>query len=606
MSDIRVVVVGCGRAGMIHAGNFARLVPGARLVGLCDPDEVRCRDAAAELGVTAARDASAFSGENADAIVIAAPTRSHRDIAVEAVRSGLHVLCEKPMATHVTECCDMLAEADHAGVVLQLGFMRRFDASFIDLASRLDAGDIGRPVSIRSLTYGPSVPKAWMYDISGSNGPLAEVNSHDIDTLFWLARSEATEVYAIAGNYRCADARTSHPDFYDNVTMTIRFANGVQGIVQGAQGVRYGYDSRCEVLGEFGLLTAGALPIGSSRAYTEQGFSGAPYDSWLDTRCAPYIKIMRKEAGRRIIRKTGGPPSFNHGPKILWWQQERPETYTRIVSFVQPGAYTAMRLCGLSGNEAFIDSSYLHFSGFADNVNERWDRGLCKTFGVAESLLPRIVSPHEIVGEVTAAMARRCGLRAGTPVVAGCGDTAASFLACGATREGVCVDVAGTASVFAATTKTYTPDTKHQVLGWGRSATPGLWHPYAYINGGGMNLEWFRENLAAQGRQAPSLQQLNMAAAKIEPSADDPVFVPHLGGRVSPSWPDLRGAWANITWSHSAAHLYRAVLEGVALEYAVYRDVLTELATDMKLREVRVTGGGEKSALWNQTTHGAS
>ena len=93
-------------------------------------------------------------------------------------------------------------------------------------------------------------------------------------------------------------------------------------------------------------------------------------------------------------------------------------------------------------------------------------------------------------------MARRCGLLVGTSVVAGCGDTAASFLACGATREGICVDVAGTASVFAATTRTFRPDTAHRVLSWGRSAVPGLWHPYAYINGGGMNLEWFRREIA--------------------------------------------------------------------------------------------------------------
>jgi xylulokinase len=339
---------------------------------------------------------------------------------------------------------------------------------------------------------------------------------------------------------------------------------------------------------------AGVIGVG------EDGRNVTPYDSWLDTRCAPRIKTMREKAGRRVIEKTGGPPSFNHGPKILWWKHERPEVYARIAAFVQPGGYAAMRLCGLKGDAAFIDHTYLHFSGFADNLRQRWDAALCRTFDVDRAKLPRIVEPQTVVGQLTSAMARCCALRAGIPIVAGCGDTAASFLACGATREGVCVDVAGTASVFAATTKTYKPDTKHQVLGWGRSATPGLWHPYAYINGGGMNLEWFRKELAAHGKEAPTLAQLNARAAKVSPLLDDPMFVPHLGGRVSPSWPDLRGAWANVTWSHTAAHLYRAMLEGVALEYGIYRDVLTELAADLKLREVRVTGGGGKSTLWNQ------
>jgi xylulokinase len=207
-----------------------------------------------------------------------------------------------------------------------------------------------------------------------------------------------------------------------------------------------------------------------------------------------------------------------------------------------------------------------------------------------------------VVGRLTAGAARRCGLTAGTPVVAGCGDTAASFLACGATREGICVDVAGTASVFAATTRQFKADTKFCTLGWGQSATPGLWHPYAYINGGGMNLEWFAREFAQQGKTTSekTFAGLNRLASRIEPALDDPIFVPHLGGRMSPSQPQLRGSWAGLTWSHTAAHLYRAVLEGVALEYCVYRDILQAVNPELDIREVRITGGGEKSNLWNQ------
>ena len=69
---------------------------------------------------------------------------------------------------------------------------------------------------------------------------------------------------------------------------------------------------------------------------------------------------------------------------------------------------------------------------------------------------------------------------------------------------------------------------------------------------------------------------------------------------MSPSQPDLRGSWAGLTWSHTAGHLYRAVLEGVALEYCVYRDVLQAVNPELSIREVRITGGGDRSALWNQ------
>lgn len=342
---------------------------------------------------------------------------------------------------------------------------------------------------------------------------------------------------------------------------------------------------------------AGILGVG------ENGRNVTPYDSWLDTRCAPYIQRMNEAAAGEIAARTGGPASFNHGPKILWWMHERPKEFRSIKSFVQPGGYAAMRLCGLPVSEAFIDKTYLHFSGFADNQKGCWDAALCRQFGVDAAKLPHIVNPHEVVGEMIPAMARRCGLRAGVPVLAGCGDTAASFLASGATREGICVDVAGTASVFAATVREFNPDRQKQLLSCGQAATPGLWHPYAYINGGGMNLEWFCEELAGLARKLgddASFKDLDSEVARLAPAEPLPYFVPHLGGRVSPSWPKLRGAWVDLTWSHRRAHLWRALLEGVALEYAVYKQALLELYPNLRVSELRVTGGGEKSALWNQ------
>jgi xylulokinase len=335
---------------------------------------------------------------------------------------------------------------------------------------------------------------------------------------------------------------------------------------------------------------AGILAVGAD------GRAVTPYDSWLDTRCAPYIERMEKEAGEEVMRRTGGPPSFNHGPKILWWQRERPEVFRRIRSFVQPGGYAAMRLCGLKAAEAFIDPSYLHFSGFADNPKRAWDPGLCRQFKLDPALLPRIVPSETKVGGLAAEAAQACGLSSGTPVLAGCGDTAASFLSCGATREGICVDVAGTASVLAFTTAAMKPDFAHRTLACGQSAVPGLWHPYAYINGGGMNMEWFRADIAG----AASFDELERLAEELPAREDDPLFVPHLGGRVNPSQPALRGAWLGLAWSHGRGHLYRAVLEGVALEYGVYLEILQALYPGFRSSEVRVTGGGGKSRLWNR------
>ena len=344
---------------------------------------------------------------------------------------------------------------------------------------------------------------------------------------------------------------------------------------------------------------AGVIGVGADGRHV------TPYDSWLDTRCGASIDRMLAKAGPLIVARTGGPPSFNHGPKKLWWRDERPADYRRITAFVQPGGYAAMRLCGLKGNQAFIDHTYLHFSGFADTARGRWDDELCTLFRFDAGKLPRIVEPQSIVGQHTATSARACGLFAGVPVVAGCGDTAASLLACGAVKPGVCVDVAGTASVFAATTSAFVPDIQRGMLSCARSATPGLWHPYAYVNGGGMNLEWFRSLAAGVGprgaaaRDPVDLSTLDRLAAAMPLTEDLPIFVPHLTGRNSPPQPALRGAWTGLTHEHGVAALYRAVLEGVAFEYALYAAAINELAPSASLRELRVTGGGSASGVWN-------
>lgn len=332
----------------------------------------------------------------------------------------------------------------------------------------------------------------------------------------------------------------------------------------------------------------------------EEGNAVTPYDSWLDTRCAAQIKRMRSVALTEVTTRTGNAPSFNHGPKVLWWKEERPQVYRRIAKFVQPTGYIALRLAGLRGDDAFIDHTYLHFSGFADNARSEWSDVLLNTFGVARDLMPRIVRPTDRIGSISAAAAAETGLAEGTPIFAGTGDTAASFLAAGAVEPGICVDVSGTASVFAATTTDLRPDTIDGMLGVGQSAVPGLWHPYAYINGGGMNLEWFKSLAESMRGSAVSFEELNDLGASVTPSRDMPIFVPHLAGRMSPSDPDMRGAWLGLNWSNSPGALYRAVLEGVALEYELYKERLLTINPEQTVRELRNTGGGNSSRLWRK------
>lgn len=335
-------------------------------------------------------------------------------------------------------------------------------------------------------------------------------------------------------------------------------------------------------------------------AVDKDGRNCIPYDSWLDTRCSPYIDAMQSRAGDQILQKTGVVPSLNHGPKILWWKHEHPDIFGKIYKFVQPGSYAAMRLCGLTGSNGYIDGTYLHFSGFADNANSRWDDELCEVFGVPAEKLPSIRKSTEQIGAITREMAQLSGLQEGTPVAAGCGDTAASFLSSGAYSEGTTVDVAGTASVLASTTSEFNPDVKNKVLGVGQSTIPGLWHPYAYINGGGLNLEWFKNLVNEQRTEEMSFDDLEEQAETVTIGRYSPIFVPHMSGRVMPSDASMRGTWFGLTRDVGVGALYVSLLEGVALEYRLYVSALRELYPEVHFGEMRVTGGGETSRLWNQ------
>jgi myo-inositol 2-dehydrogenase/D-chiro-inositol 1-dehydrogenase/scyllo-inositol 2-dehydrogenase (NAD+) len=294
---------------MVHGRNFAFSVPEASLVALCDPNEESRKEAASVLGVPTAfsdyRDLLAFPG--LDAVVIVTPTRLHCQMVIDAVAAGKHILCEKPMAMTPGECDAMIAAADAARVKLQIGFMRRFAPAFQELKARVVAGQVGEVVSVRSLTHGPSIPQPWMYDLAVSNGPLAEVNSHDIDTVRWITGSDITEVYAIGGNFRSPGARADFPDFYDNVTLIAKFANGMQGAISGAQGVKYGYDSRCEVLGTKGILFAGSLKTTAVTACTEEGISSPAIKSWRDLFADAYLN-EDKAFIRCIVEDT--PPEI--------------------------------------------------------------------------------------------------------------------------------------------------------------------------------------------------------------------------------------------------------------------------------------------------------
>jgi xylulokinase len=330
------------------------------------------------------------------------------------------------------------------------------------------------------------------------------------------------------------------------------------------------------------------------------------FDSWLDMRCQPYIEQLDKHYGGLVTRLTGCPPTCDHGPKILWWKEEQPEAYARVAKFVMPSAYVAGKMAGLKADQAFIDYTFLHFSGLSDAQKGQWSDELCGWLGIEPAKLPQIVEPWRVIGEVSQTAAREFGLTPGTPIAAGCGDTAANALGAGIVRAGMLYDTAGTASVLAGCTDSYVADEKNRALLVMRSVIPGLWHPLAYIAGGGQALRWFRDQFynSHQGRMqeitADLYEAMSEMAAAVPPGAEGLFFSPHLGGRICPAAPEMRGAWLGFSWGHTQAHFFRAVLESIAFEYAFYLGILRELIPNLSPLEARVVGGGARSTRWNQ------
>jgi myo-inositol 2-dehydrogenase/D-chiro-inositol 1-dehydrogenase/scyllo-inositol 2-dehydrogenase (NAD+) len=295
--NIKICVIGTGRAGMIHARNFAKNVKFAELVAFVDPVNETLQKAGKELNVNNLYTdfkRALDTNEDIDAIVIATPTHFHNEIVIYAANHGKHILCEKPMAMNVLECENMINVTHKNNVKLQIGFMRRYDKSFIAAKERILNGEIGDVIQVKSLTHGPSIPKPWQYDIRKSNGPLAEVNSHDIDSLRWFTESDFNQVFAIAGNYRCPEAKLEFPDFYDNVSLIASFRNGMQGFIGGAVSVKYGYDSRVEILGSHGVLFVGSLNentvVGCSK---DNGIRKSIVKSWMNLYEDAYLEEDR-------------------------------------------------------------------------------------------------------------------------------------------------------------------------------------------------------------------------------------------------------------------------------------------------------------------------
>lgn len=337
-------------------------------------------------------------------------------------------------------------------------------------------------------------------------------------------------------------------------------------------------------------------------AIDREGRALYPGIIWMDRRATAQTDARRGPMEEtNIFQRTGLNLDATHvAPKIRWLAENQPKVYERAAYFLLPGSYLAFYLTG----ELAVDYSNASSTLLLDIRTRAWSPQMCAYFDVAIERLAPIGAASAVLGTLRPALAEELGLSPQTRVMIGCGDEHAACIGAGVLTPGIVGDIAGTAEpvctsserlIFDETRLVEThchADEKYWLL-----ENPG------FVSGG--NLRWYRDQFGAVEQQVASHRGVSAYvvfdedAARVPPGADHLIFLPCLMGAMAPTWNDAaRGTFMGFTLAHTRAHFARAILEGSA--YAV-RDILERFqGMGLPLRELRVMGGGAKSALWNQ------
>ncbi len=265
---LEIAVIGAGRIGRIHAGNVAAH-PGARLVGVTDPDAAAAAALAASCGSRVISLDEAFA---AQAVLIASPTPTHAGFIERAARAGRAVFCEKPIDLDAARAEACVAVAQAAGIPLMLGFNRRFDPNFAALKAALAAGEIGALEMLAITSRDPSPPPPSY--VAASGGLFRDMMIHDFDMARFLLDEPVVEVFATASCL--VDPGIGAAGDVDSALVTLRTASGRLCSISNSRRATYGYDQRIEAHGALGLLRAGNVPVTTLERAGSAGFTTMP------------------------------------------------------------------------------------------------------------------------------------------------------------------------------------------------------------------------------------------------------------------------------------------------------------------------------------------
>ena len=258
MKKVRIGIIGAGRIGRVHARTVSQLAA-AEAAAITDINLEAAREVAAlyATGRVEQDAARILADPDIDAVLICSSTNTHADLIVQAARAGKHIFCEKPIDYDLARIDWALEAVERAGVKLQIGFNRRFDANFARVRQAIVTGEIGTPRLLHIISRDPAPPPLAYVKVSG--GMFFDMTIHDFDMARFLIGDEVEEVYAAAAV--TVDPEIGRAGDVDSAITTLRFRNGVIGAIDNCRQAVYGYDQRVEVLGSKGsVATANCYP----------------------------------------------------------------------------------------------------------------------------------------------------------------------------------------------------------------------------------------------------------------------------------------------------------------------------------------------------------
>lgn len=257
---LRIGIAGLGRLGQRHAEALAFRTRHCTLVAACSPVASERAFAAEQLGVGRLyEDFDAFLQDpDIDAVVLVTPTSLHANQAIAALQAGKHVFVEKPLALNLADCERVLAVAEkHPAQVAMVGFVRRFDPSYVTAQASVVAGEIGKPFLVRSQTCDQNDPEGFFVRFAPTSGGIfMDCSVHDIDLARWmLGRPKALRAFA-TGTNALHPALAEFGDV-DNGLAVVEFEGGAKAVLYASRTMAHGHETSTEVIGTAGKLLVG-------------------------------------------------------------------------------------------------------------------------------------------------------------------------------------------------------------------------------------------------------------------------------------------------------------------------------------------------------------